>query len=929
MLAAARIPALPSPPQPDRAATYSSETARYERIFSSVGPENRLPPIAGSIERLPSVSQLLTPASQGPSHPGPSAYYDRPDRRVELPSPHPRTPSEILSRPATSYFHTETLRDQSNDPRSVPTVPHSLNASSDTSHRAYGSSITSAPAPLQLQDPSNQGHPHHQPVIRTPTTWPASQSPQSVASNVPRDPGTGTPISKVLEKQVASRKLLGEQSIPGEGRVYVYDDGTKIPTHVDGEPVNGQWGMTKAGKPRKRMPQACIACRQKKIKCDPGENKCAQCEKSGKDCKYTEGQRGHKSSASSPSRNAGPDTPSSERQNFSPRFATTSIAGRKRSASVDLVKAQHKRLASADDILTPRRTNIQQNWTASLTDDDRSRLIPGRLSYCFDGKTRNENTCDDRWASDTEPDGMVLDDPFRVDPDRAAYYLNRFFLRVNHATYMIFPKNTMEAWARSSRIKSRGEVTTLYGLLACGCLFSDRPDAKRDSEVYIRAVMCGIDSAPKRQGMLLVLGKVVMGHYYFTLGDFTQVLENNDTCRAVSMLPRDLEARLKRPDSDGRFEFGMNSHALGELHRRLQWIGFVVDRFISNTMGFPICYHKKDIFLRLPCDNEAYDRGDATHTPYFDNGILGRKYLDEQPGDTPLSIWAYFIQGMSFDTDIRGEAQRSLWQDEDVYPGNYDAWAKRQGRDLDTWHRNLPSDLHFNDANIDRHLHANTLGLLFAIHGLYHMCQINLNRRVRANLLPQNNLLYNSRASQWHAKHLILKADGVRRSIDAETNRVGREPEYQPSPFLSYALLSSMDILTCSGLTDGPTAAEALEFCEQGLEAIAKNAVWYSISRGQLLKLERRVEEIRNVIESARRENAAGSKGADAWICIHPMLPNEPSSMDIFYEVEGGVRSVILLDREIKVDEMRVEYLEKDKLDGMVDPTPKTVWVGT
>lgn len=46
------------------------------------------------------------------------------------------------------------------------------------------------------------------------------------------------------------------------------------------------WGLSKAGKPRKRLPEACVNCRYKKIKCHPGSPKCLPCRKSGKECRF-------------------------------------------------------------------------------------------------------------------------------------------------------------------------------------------------------------------------------------------------------------------------------------------------------------------------------------------------------------------------------------------------------------------------------------------------------------------------------------------------------------------------------------------------------------------------------------------------------------------------------------------------------------------
>lgn len=101
-------------------------------------------------------------------------------------------------------------------------------------------------------------------------TLDSEQSEQSSASNV-----------KLLPR------LVGEVDVPGEGPSWIYEDGTTCKKTIDGEPVNAQWGVTKAGKPRKRLAIACTTCREKKTKCDPAEPKCIQCEKAGRECRFT------------------------------------------------------------------------------------------------------------------------------------------------------------------------------------------------------------------------------------------------------------------------------------------------------------------------------------------------------------------------------------------------------------------------------------------------------------------------------------------------------------------------------------------------------------------------------------------------------------------------------------------------------------------
>ena len=79
-------------------------------------------------------------------------------------------------------------------------------------------------------------------------------------------------------------KFAGSRDIGDEGLCHIYDDGTYIPAYVNGEWVTPALGLTKSGKPRKRLEQACKSCNGKKVKCEPGHPKCRQCEKTQIDC---------------------------------------------------------------------------------------------------------------------------------------------------------------------------------------------------------------------------------------------------------------------------------------------------------------------------------------------------------------------------------------------------------------------------------------------------------------------------------------------------------------------------------------------------------------------------------------------------------------------------------------------------------------------
>lgn len=128
------------------------------------------------------------------------------------------------------------------------------------------------------------------PAIRgDPNRSSSTQGPQSTpVSSVPVDPNAAKePLGpKIWTGTQFLPRFVRRQEIPGEGLCFFYDDGTHCKATIDGEEVNAYWGVTKAGKPRKRLAIACVPCREKKIKCDPNFPRCVQCEKLGRVCKF-------------------------------------------------------------------------------------------------------------------------------------------------------------------------------------------------------------------------------------------------------------------------------------------------------------------------------------------------------------------------------------------------------------------------------------------------------------------------------------------------------------------------------------------------------------------------------------------------------------------------------------------------------------------
>ncbi|KAJ9413129.1 hypothetical protein QL093DRAFT_1117882 [Fusarium oxysporum] len=152
-----------------------------------------------------------------------------------------------------------------------------------------------------IRPPQDQFRLHFpSPKERVVPTYNDQRSPQSARIPLPTPSTTateGVPSKDGLGPKIWTGTHLLPQfvraaEVPGEGMCYFYDDGSHCKTVIDGEAVNAHWGVTKAGKPRKRLAIACVTCREKKIKCDPEYPRCVQCEKFGRICKFKNAPRG-------------------------------------------------------------------------------------------------------------------------------------------------------------------------------------------------------------------------------------------------------------------------------------------------------------------------------------------------------------------------------------------------------------------------------------------------------------------------------------------------------------------------------------------------------------------------------------------------------------------------------------------------------------
>lgn len=244
-----------------------------ENVEQGRGPAQAEPPSQRQqTEQLPSVRQLLTPSTDPntpPSFPQPfGAPAPTIDHR-ELSYPY-RHHDQSLASQMTSVGAQDRAKSRSESlpqpPTGLPPLSQvAMNSPRDMKHHTATRSDPST-ASFQHSQLHFHGTLYHEKALSGDLSSPES--------------GSRTKGSTLLPH------VVDERYIDGEGICYIYADGSHCPKAIEGIPVNANWGVTKAGKPRKRLAQACLTCREKKIKCQPNLPKCDQCQKSGRECRF-------------------------------------------------------------------------------------------------------------------------------------------------------------------------------------------------------------------------------------------------------------------------------------------------------------------------------------------------------------------------------------------------------------------------------------------------------------------------------------------------------------------------------------------------------------------------------------------------------------------------------------------------------------------
>ncbi|KAI9830038.1 MAG: hypothetical protein M1819_005868 [Sarea resinae] len=747
---------------------------------------------------------------------------------------------------------------------------------------------------------------------------PADQPPQPDGSRLQRQ----APDSQSSTNSTPSRgiwtgaqflpRFIGEQNIPGEGPCFFYDDGTHCKTLIDGEPVNAHWGVTKAGKPRKRLAVACLTCREKKIKCEPDLPKCVQCEKFGRNCRFQNAPRGHrmspeprsgeasetKSATASPSQSseAKPvQSPSFERKDMSsPKAQKRLHCDDRAPKTVDPITlsqrdpnspaAKKRRLSSPD---------VSWGMISGLGRRRRDHREPVSPEFACEPKCQPPRLLDPtafNWQTD----------PYELDPDLTVHTIDLYFDHINSATYHIFSRRPFMRWLENCSKKNREDLMLLYTMMAMGSLFSPFPKRRSYGKHWFSIARYAVDKSQGEFSLQLCQSRLLISLYQFATGNSTGAW---DYCgaglRLASGLRLNLEEGVMTFREDEPLEYGLKRATLIECRRRTFWSGFLMDSFTGFCMGRFNILRTDDIFTRLPCKEEAYEHQIKTSAPYFDNGIIDPE-LTRADSDLP-GLMGHLVIVSSIWDDVLANIYRSLHRSKNSYEEEYEKFYAHAQRRINDWHDQLPSHFRWSAQNLDQSIAQGSVANFLTIHAFHHITLMRLHRHVRPALLSHDHILRNLRASISHARNFLNMM-----ALLSEESRASRLPEehnkslsLSSTPFVGFAILAAADILTARG----PMArcTETLQLVNGGLTVVHELASVWASAKGQTKALVSRIAELGTCLLSGDEQNKRNpgreregesqltSKEGGMFKCKAPLETTYPLDSDLVYSAPVGL----------------------------------------
>ncbi|CAM1508430.1 Fc.00g052780.m01.CDS01 [Cosmosporella sp. VM-42] len=724
------------------------------------------------------------------------------------------------------------------------------------------------------KDPAAPSYPDQRPTHGGPNPPPTPTSTVN-SEGIPSKDGLGP---KIWTGTHFLPRFVRAAEVPGEGMCYFYDDGSHCKTVIDGEAVNAHWGVTKAGKPRKRLAIACVTCREKKIKCDPDFPRCVQCEKFGRVCKFKNAPRGgHNTSPSTPPaelddlrRLGGPSRPGNMRASESEASSPVSPRTTLRQPSPDT--ASHKRLRVGYDSYVP---------VGEATPQMPRHMEPTRPQFAIPLRAAElpripDDVLNRAWRTD----------PYLSDPQSVRTVISHFFVHLDSTVILRFvPEETFKTWVASpSHRKSPEDLMLFYSILAVGVALSGGPKSIAYEYAQVAQYAQRMTGATCLQ---LAQSRILLALYHLSISRMGEANEMIAAAVATaSCVQLNVELHASREAGLLVLPFGMTKACYGEMRRRTFWSLFMLERLNGLFPDRVAMINAEDIYIRLPADSDDFENRIEAPTPPFNpygsHGVLA--------GSSGFGISTYLIEMVHIWSDDLARIYRISRHHGGLSEAESESTAQRVSRRLQDWQRSLPTRFAFTPLNLESAALKGNLGSFLTMHLLYCHAMIKLNRHTvtTGRSSPRSKSIH-IQVSLEQASVILDIAKALVR-----LHRLGQTVISAPPPMMAIVVTEAVDVITASGrMSHLSDVIEGIRMAQGVVDAMGN--VWEDSRHaresidarlGMLLRIRDRGSQPTSPVEGYRIVLSAEAHEDEEtlrWQIANPIEKLYPKDMDNIY----------------------------------------------
>lgn len=456
-----------------------------------------------------------------------------------------------------------------------------------------------------------------------------------------------------------------------------------------------------------------------------------------------------------------------------------------------------------------------------------------------------------------------ITDPYVTDPQPTITIISSFFARVEPTGLGFLPEAPFKAWVQSkAHRKSADDMMLLYSVLAVGVALSDAEPEYLGEEC---ALVAKYATANSKLSLQLVQARILLSLYYLIRNESCRSIETSASAISASIC---LGLNLELDESQesliiDEIPYGLSLESYKECRRRTLWGCFMYEK-LDGSFPTRLCeLNAADIFVRLPCSQQAFDSDEDGGMPLFEVPIGGG--LMEKTSQ-PLSLMAECAQITAIWTEVMSNIYRmnhcrpSSW-------GRYMALHRPAADALRDWENTLPRRHQLTADNLREAIQAGESGSMVGMHLVYHSTAIKLHRHLPVDLIAADLRRSYLLVARNHARRILeivrimdeVYCAGRTASRGAPAT-AGTPATALPPAFCSLAILEAMDVLCAEGAAaELPGLIADLGVAERVMALLG--TVWGG-ARFQRTMIENRIAklgEIREHAEAGAGDELAGS----------------------------------------------------------------------